>query len=340
MLEGLLILGIGAAIIVVALFGTSIMATIGAISASITAMFTGAITGTASLLTSWISWVLAADATTFYLGYIWFAGWIALFSYSAFKIATSDKKKWMNLVGRGSNYLGIALVLFLVFQPVAVSYGSAFMTDTMQTSEIDYNVTELVTQAPSLSDVLTIRLQNATTYYYDINNNTITFDNSTKEQIVASFVLPDCDSPTSGDMYTYLNASYFASNTIVKVVISWEYVGTGNITTAQFRTVTPTSKIFGISTGAISSTGSLTYIPEAFESNQLKIATQFGAWFNFGDSSNLPSDGDYISITMQFYESTTLYSQETIMLWLGASMAALDIMGLLYASGFLRKYVL
>ena len=344
MLEGLLILGIGAAIIIVAIFGTSIMATIGAISASITAMVTGAITGTATLLTSWISWVLAADATTFYLGYIWFAGWIALFTYSAFKIATSDKKKWMNLVGRGSNYLGIILILFLVAQPLAISYGSAIMADTTGYSLVEYNLQDSIGATANMPK----------TNVYNGSSNTVTqtelYNDDNDTAIISSLDFADyAGTITAIDIYTYLNATMLASTMVTKIVVSWTYLGTGNLTNIY---ISSWMDIEGDSvakwkegTGAdvpsdIANTGTWTISPEIFQQYQIKSFAACAIYFQFTDTSNKPSDTDYFEFSIKFYETSTVFSQETIMLWLGASMAALDIMGLLYASGFLSKYIL
>ena len=338
MLEGLIILAIGAAIIVVALFGTSIMATIGAISASITAMVTGAITGTATLLTSWISWVLAADATTFYLGYIWFAGWIALFTYSAFKIATSDKKKWMNLVGRGSNYLGIFLILFLVAQPIAVSYGSAFMADTITLTEIDYNVTDVYNPTPSSYKMYT-QVYNDTAS--TITNQALIFDNDTKEAVETSLDFAAIGAQIRAIIYCFFNSTFLAEHTVYSIKFDWDYVGDGNATGIRLVDSTNVRTLYETpTTSEIANSGSQTVVLETFQAQSLKSCVNFNMRLDFYDASNFPNDDGYVSFSVHFYEQTTLFTQEVLMLWLGVSMAALDIMGLLYASGFLSKYIL
>ena len=341
MLEGLLILGIGAAIIVVALFGTTIMATIGAISASITAMITGAITGTATLLTSWISWVLAADATMFYLGYIWFAGWIALFAYSAFKIATSDKKKWMNLVGRGSNYLGIILILFLVAQPLVVSFGASYLADTTAYSEVEYNITNEVETA---YDALVLIYN--TSAGYESETQTETFDNSTSERIMTSMDIPTITgTKDSVQVAGYMNLTFCADVAVTKITFSYLYVGTGNVTGLKFQKTLPSpAKEFISLTDSVAIAGrsnyTYTWLPEVFEQNQISTITKQMFVLAFEDAANLPSDGDYLSIAIKYYTTATVLNQETIMFWLAVSIAALDIIGLLYATGVLQKYIL
>ena len=136
-----------------------------------------------------------------------------------------------------------------------------------------------------------------------------------------------------------MNSTFLTTTTCSYVEIDYFYVGTGNITSIIFQKYQPVSATMKTWV-TTSSNASLTWIPEAFQSQQLKATTEIRILIMFEDSANLPSDGDYYSISMTFYETTTIFSQETIMLWLGASMAALDIMGLLYASGFLSKYIL
>ena len=330
MIEGLIILGIAAIVIVVALFGTTIISIGTSIVASISAMIMGAVTGTATLLTSWISWVLAADATTFYLGYISFAGWIALFGYSAFKIATSDKKKWMNLVGRGSNYLGIILIVFLVAQPLAVSYGSVYLADTTQLTAIDYVP---VTQKVELS----IGTTNVTNQYWEAQTGLL-YDNDTYSIIDASTTIDIVTATTKSEFRYVFNTSFLATTDISTIKIDFTYVGTGNVTSFSYMVLT--GSLITLFTESTDLDGSYTYTFEPYEASILKAGTNSYLYIYFADSPFFVSAGDYMEISVTYYEPTTIFTAEVIMLWLGASMAALDIIGLLYATGVLQKYIL
>ena len=339
MIEGLIILGIAAIVIVVALFGTTIISIGTSIVASISAMIMGAVTGTATLLTSWISWVLAADATTFYLGYIWFAGWIALFAYSAFKIATSDKKKWMNLVGRGSNYIGIILVLFLVAQPLIVSAGASYFADTTQLTEVDYNI-NLQNSNTQVGKSFSVYKTNATDTYWQ--DQTVNYDNTTKECIIASIDYDTVPSATAAGMIVYLNTSMIVGEQITRIVMSWFYVGTGNLTSLKLASTYPAPTKYyveSVATYNMLSNGSYTWNPEVFEANQLATKTEMVMYLICEDSANLPISTDYISVTIQFYTATTVLTQETLMFWLAISITAIDLVALLYVTGLGEKYI-
>jgi len=341
LIEGLIILGIAAIVIVVALFGTTIISILTSIAASISAMITGAVTGTATLLTSWYTWAIASDITNYYIGYIWLASWLSLFAYSGYKIATSDKKKWMNLVGRGSNYLGVILILFLVAQPLVVSFGASYLADTTAYSEVEYNITNEVETA---YDALVLIYN--TSAGYESETQTETFDNSTSERIIASMDIPTITgTKDSVQVAGYMNLTFCADVAVTKITFSYLYVGTGNVTGLKFQKTLPSpAKEFISLTDSVAIAGrsnyTYTWLPEVFEQNQISTITKQMFVLAFEDAANLPSDGDYLSIAIKYYTTATVLNQETIMLWLGASMAALDIMGLLYASGFLSKYIL
>lgn len=314
------------------------MSTLGAAVTSVSAMVTGVITGGATLLTSWVYWVLASDITNYYIGYIWFGAWITLFLYAGYKIATSDNKKWMNLVGRGSNYLGVAILLFLVAQPIVVSYGASYLADTTSYTEIDYNVTDRFTEAPSTTGSLTASGHNTTSWYYDAA--TMTYDNDTKECITASITLPTVTDADQYRLYTYINSTFLADYSISKIVVSWTYVGTGNITSSALQIVTPSpTKSMYATTEDIDEIGTYTYTPAAFESNQIEASTQFGVWFYFADDSNLPTTGDYLSFSVKFYTTATVFSQAFMMLILASVMSVIDAIGILYATGLGPKYI-
>jgi len=335
LIEGLIILGIAAIVIVVALFGTTIISIGTSIVASISAMITGAVTGAANLLTSWYTWAIASDITNYYIGYIWLASWLSLFAYSGYKIATSDKKKWMNLVGRGSNYLGVILILFLVAQPLVVSFGASYLADTKAYTEIDYNVHEQVITSGATDYQLRVLLANTTATYTQAQ--TEIYDNSTKETVVASIVNPTVTTAISGSITLDMNTTFLATETVSKVVVTYLYVGTGNVTNADFTDGTDVKKAWAAD---LTNNASLTWIPETFQSNQIKTWSVIRFYLRFLDSSNIFSTGDYISISIHFYTTSTVFSQATIMFWLAVSIASLDIIGLLYATGVLQKYIL
>ena len=334
MIEGLIILGIAAIVIVVALFGTTIISILTSIAASISAMITGAVTGTATLLTSWYTWAIASDITNYYIGYIGLVSWLSLFAYSGYKIATSDKKKWMNLVGRGSNYLGVILILFLVAQPIVVSFGASYLADTTSSAIIDYNITENIVGS---SNVVSVAKTNATSQYWETQS--ITYDNATYEVIVPSADFDTVTAATAGRFMVEMNITFLADIAVTNIKIDYFYVGTGNLTSVIFQKYLPaagTMKTWETTTN----NASLTWAPEPFQAQQLKATTEIRILLMFEDSSNLPSDTDYLSVAMTFYKSTTVFTQETIMFWLAVSIAALDIIGLLFATGVLQKYIL
>lgn len=334
MIEGLIIIGVGAIAIVIALFGSTILTWLGAIGTSITAMVTGVITGAATLLTSWYTWAIASDATNFYIGWLWLGAWLTFFAYAGFKIATSDKKKWMNLVGKGSNYLGAIIVLFLVLQPIAVSFGAAYLSDTTTLTAIDYNVTD---QWMTTSSFKT----NATGSYYE--NQAVTFENSTYTTIIAALALPTvAGTITQMGLGGRINSTFFATHTIVRVDIEYIYVGTGNITDVYIsngNSPYTTYKDWG-TTITYAGNGTLTWTPEPFQSNQLKSVIKLDWKFKFQDTTDFPSASDYFQMSFTFYESTTLMTQEFIMLILASVITLLDTIGILYATGILEKYIM
>ena len=338
MIEGLIILGIAAIVIVVALFGTTIISVGASIVASISAMITGAVTGAANLLTSWYTWAIASDITNYYIGYIWLASWLSLFAYSGYKIATSDKKKWMNLVGRGSNYLGVILILFLVAQPLVVSFGASYLADSTALSEVEYNVTDLY--SGSAYKCYTGGYNGSTL----VEDQTQIFDNATGVASVASLVFDSVNSATYHFITNTINMSKFASSILNTFVFSYNYIGTGNITRILFYDVTNSRTLYDTAvaepTTTFGSNQTVRITLEGFQAISLKSSSEIYIRTYFGDTGNYPSNSDYWDTLITGYTTNTIFTQETIMFWLALSIAALDIIGLLYATGVLQKYIL
>jgi hypothetical protein len=338
LIEGLIIVGVAAIIIVVALFGTTLYASATAAIASVTAMVTSALTGTANLLTAWYYWAIATDITSYYVGWFWLATWISLFAYASFKIATSDKKKWMNLVGRGSNYLGIVLILFLVAQPLAVSYGATFLADSTAYTQVEYN----------LQDSIAANANMPKTNVVNGSSNTVTqtelYNAANDTAIIAALDFEDyAGTITIIDIYTYFNGTMLASNTVTKIVVAWNYVGTGNMTNMYITGDSVTKWQNGASgtpVSTIGNSGTWIIIPEVFQQYQIQAWSDMVLYFNFGDITDKPSDGDYFEFSIKFYETATVMSQATIMMWFAGIMALVDLIGLLYATGALQKYIL
>ena len=328
MIEGIIIIAVIAFIAMFALINTTVYAAIAGFFDAAVASVMGILTGTTTLLTAW--WYWAFDMTN-YVGLFWLSMWAILLAYTTYEIALSKQDRgWKNAVGRGSNYLGLALLIMLLAQPIAVSYGTTYLSGTTAFAEIDYNVTTQM--IPDTTYYITVQLTNATTAYFE--NQAMVYDNDTKEVIAATLDFDTVTSPTAGGITLRINSTILSKLLVTKVTIDYFYVGTGNITkTTIANGISPYAVVYDF-TDAISYSGNatLTWLPEPFEGQLLKTIAKMDFKFVFADSSHLPTDGGYFSCAVHFYTTSTILSQDTIMFYLALAMATLNMALFVYLS--------
>lgn len=334
MIEGVIIIVIVVTLVVAAILALTFWSAITAFFADLTSAVISITTGTATFLTEWFYWSI--EPTNYY-GWAWIITWALLMAYAAYEIATSDKG-WRNAIGRRSNPLALVLCLFLIAQPFVISYGATYLADTTTSAVIDYNAQiQCPTNNPAIS-----------TYngsYYS-NYCTKTFDNDTYTVIIPSLTV---NTVTSGWQFVYmtenLNSTFLSGHTVTKVVFSWYYVGTGNLTGLYYSDGTYVHFRVGESavgwTGAhdtdLPENGTATWYPQVFEQNQLKSLSTFKFIMKWADESNKPTTGDYVEYSITFYEASTIYTAEFMMQMLATAIAAINVIAFVGLSGIYKK---
>jgi azurin len=215
------------------------------------------------------------------------------------------------------------IMCFVIFlfaaQFIAISYVSTSVTGWSSLAELDYNVTDHYDGADYYAS---FTAYNATGY--ESQAQTLTHNNVTKDTIVASIDLTEtADTVIKVAMGFRMNSTFLAASDVTRVVISYNYVGYGNMTSVTLNRLTPspTKAFYTTPTGTNPvNNGSITWDAEAFEAAQLKLVTKIALDFVFDDASNVPVDADYIEVALHFYTSTLLLTQEQILQGLAGSI--------------------
>jgi hypothetical protein len=205
----------------------------------------------------------------------------------------------------------MCFVIFLfAFQFIAISFVSASITGWSQTTEVEYNITDAI-DGSGYAISLFLKDANGTE---TSTVQTDTYDNTTGDLIIVSLSLPTTiTDPDSVYLRYYLNTTFLADLDIIKVLVTYQYVGSGNLTEVDFRRSLPAPGKTFKTWPCTSNNATLTWTLEAFEVPQVKVMTKAYGFITWADASNLPVDTDYVAIRFKFYTGTMLLTQEQIL---------------------------
>lgn len=225
--------------------------------------------------------------------------------------------------------IAVVIVLFMLLQPFLVSAVVGAVTDITQQTVIPYN---MYNQTTGSSKTSIWRIVNSTSGYNAAQTDII--DNDTYTDTVASLTHANyADIGTMTDSYfTFsLNTTFLADYTVSRIVIGWNYVGSGNITGFQIQKTTPApaTNLYNDLALAWAENGTFTFSPETFQAIQLKSSTLMYFRFHFDDTSNMPSTGDFFECSILFYESTLIVTSEFLCFAFGAVLGFVDLLILL-----------
>ncbi len=213
------------------------------------------------------------------------------------------------------------IVLLFIGCPIVISYAYANMSGWSTSTEIAYNVSDHMVGA---DHKIVADGNNGSTYS---TTQTYLCDNTTKEVSVASLDLPTVGGTVNYyQTVFYLNTTFLAAHDAASIKVSWYYVGAGNITYMKLYDVTNSRLLQEWATTDIAENGSATVTLQAFQMTSLKTCTRIMLAIKWADTGNFPVDTDYLSQTLQFYESTSLLTQTQLLQGLGGGAGILFLL--------------
>lgn len=216
--------------------------------------------------------------------------------------------------------LSIAIILTMI-TPVAISYCYSNITGWFSSAPIAYNPTDVI-DGSSLT--VETGITNGTIYK---EVQTDTYDNSTDTVIIASLDWDSCNDATTKWVTFDMNTTFLATSDVTHISMAWNYAGTGNITQMTITNPSPYKQVHDfLTTSTYAMNGTKTWTLESFETQQVKSITQLDFAFFWQDTSNFPSDTDYIELTVTFYTSTAVLTQTQLLQGLAGGAGGLFIL--------------
>jgi len=223
-------------------------------------------------------------------------------------------------------FLSLLIFLYLVGSPIIAGYVVVSAQGISKSTIISYNSNNF-----KYAYAVVVNSTNS----YNVLQDTI-FDNSTLVITIASMNLT---SPISNPyryvidlMYNFTDIQTLTETYKIEVYI--DYIGTGNITDVNIIIGDGIQYLVGLtnqymvysSNYDIKENDTIIIYPETFES--LKFADKpiwdVEVWFN--DENNLPSQDDYIQISLILYKKDTVISKDTMISWVVGGLAFCNVM--------------
>lgn len=238
----------------------------------------------------------------------------------------------MIFVEKRDRGLAAFVLCLFILAPMGMSFAISNINGWSTDTQVAYNITDV---QEGSGYYVNVAMKNATDWYFE--TQTEIYDNDTKDIIVASLDFDTVTSATNAYISSDYNTTFLADESLAKVVVSWTYTGTGNITKMYFKNVLP-SPVTTIhdwgSSIAYSSSSSLTWTLEAFEAQKIRAYTKIALYLIFDDATDLPGDTDTLLLNVQFYVSTSLLTQDQLLQGLGAGIG----IAFLVCAAFISPY--
>jgi len=186
---------------------------------------------------------------------------------------------------------------------------------------------------------------NSTNYEYILQ--TYVFDNNTYLISIPSLTFSTTIvNPSKFAVFFNLNFTSIIDTNVYKIELYWNYIGTGNITLAYVTIKdTPFMSTGAFGTGnyygllqisnPVEANGTYIYKLETFESMKLKTFTYWRIGFEFTDSSNFPSSGNYIEVEIHIYKKDTILTKEQLINSVLAILTVINIVIALFMTSLL-----
>ena len=231
--------------------------------------------------------------------------------------------------------LSMLLYAWLIITPVLAGY-------VVSASQgISRDVAYTYTQDAIVGVKSTMYNSSSSSYLAEISQDWV-FDNDTFDAAVVSMNFTSGTNITEIGLYYNYNVSALnLTSDVYKIVVSWSYVGVGNLTYLLVVMDSDTVNVYGTgvtdlyeSTSDIAENGTVIDVLETFQS--LKLPTQLGfrVLFRFTDENNLPAVGDYFTVNVQFYRKDMLISRATLLQYVIGGFGVLNFIFAIAMTGY------